>query len=445
MGSAKSIWEGALTLIRPKITDISLSQWFLPIEPVTVKDDMLVLQVKSELHKNTILSQYMGTLADCVNLCAGRPLTIRLIEESERDRYESTGETAASSSSRAGFIHNPKYTFETFVIGESNRFAYAASQAVANSPATAYNPLFLYGGVGLGKTHLMHAIGCTILQNNPRAKVIYTTTENFTNELIKAIQGGNSVQYAAEFREKYRSVDVLMIDDIQFLSKKEDTQNEFFHTFNELKDNGKQIIITSDKHPREIPMLEERLRTRFEWGLVADIQPPDIETKIAILNRKAEQEGIRLSSSVMAFIADKAGSNIRELEGALNKLVAYSTLHQLPIDVNLAERALKDTVSVSTRKIIRAADIMQVVCDFYNVTPADLCSPKRDAAIVMPRQVAIYLVREITNMTLNDISSEFGGRHHTSIMHAINKVKSSMQTDVTLKNIINDLKSRCMQ
>lgn len=192
-------------------------------------------------------------------------------------------------------------------------------------------------------------------------------------------------------------------------------------------------------------MLEERLRTRFEWGLVADIQPPDIETKIAILNRKAEQEGIRLSSSVMAFIADKAGSNIRELEGALNKLVAYSTLHQLPIDVNLAERALKDTVSVSTRKIIRAADIMQVVCDFYNVTPADLCSPKRDAAIVMPRQVAIYLVREITNMTLNDISSEFGGRHHTSIMHAINKVKSSMQTDVTLKNIINDLKSRCMQ
>lgn len=443
MKDIREIWRHALEIMRPQLTDLSYSSWFVNLDPVTIEGDSFVIVTPNELNKSTLNNLYIPLISRAVSSVAGRELKILLIDEAQRETFAPRAEAPVIDC--PGFRHNPKYTFDTFVVGESNMFAFTAAKAVATQPAKTYNPLFIYGGVGLGKTHLMHAIGCTILQNNPRAKVIYTTTENFTNELIKAIQGGNSVQYAAEFREKYRSVDVLMIDDIQFLSKKEGTQNEFFHTFNELKDNGKQIIITSDKHPREIPMLEERLRTRFEWGLVADIQPPDIETKIAILNRKAEQEGIRLSSSVMAFIADKAGSNIRELEGALNKLVAYSTLHQLPIDVNLAERALKDTVSVSTRKIIRAADIMQVVCDFYNVTPADLCSPKRDAAIVMPRQVAIYLVREITNMTLNDISSEFGGRHHTSIMHAINKVKSSMQTDVTLKNIINDLKSRCMQ
>lgn len=328
---------------------------------------------------------------------------------------------------------NPRFTFETFVVGSSNQFAHAAAQAVANQPSKRYNPLYLYGGVGMGKTHLMHAIGSTLVAQG-RMRVIYTTTERFTNEVIAGIKHGRM----AELRQRYRSVDVLLIDDIQSLSTKERTQEEFFHTFNELHDAQKQIVISGDCPPREITGLVDRLRSRFEWGLMADIQPPDLETKVAILQRKAELEGSTLPDEVCTFIADKTRSNVRELEGALVKLLAYSSLTQTPISIGMAKQVLKHLLEKQERRITIDA-IQKAVAERYGIKPSQIKEKSNRKEIVTPRQVAMYLVKELTPASLPEIGRSFGGKHHTTVIHSIEKITNQRGNDPELNKLINNI------
>ncbi len=331
---------------------------------------------------------------------------------------------------------NPKYLFDTFVIGSGNRFAHAASLAVAEAPAKAYNPLFIYGGVGLGKTHLMHAIGHYVREHKPDAKVVYLTSEKFTNEFINAIMENKT----AEFRNKYRTVDVLLIDDIQFIAGKESTQEEFFHTFNALHEENKQLVISSDRPPKEIPTLEDRLRSRFEWGLITDITPPDLETRIAILNKKAKAEGLDIPNEVMMYIANQIDTNIRELEGALIRVVAYSSLVNQDIDASLAADALKDIIPSKKPKIITTQHIMEVVGEKYNVKIEEFIAKKRTKSIAFPRQIAMYLSRELTDLSLPKIGDEFGGRDHTTVLHAHDKISKLLVDDTVLTKEIEEIK-----
>ena len=336
---------------------------------------------------------------------------------------------------------NPKYTFDSFVIGNSNRFAHAASLAVAESPAKAYNPLFIYGGVGLGKTHLMHAIGHYILQNNPNSKVVYVSSEKFTNELINSIKDDKN----EEFRQKYRNVDILLIDDIQFIGGKERTQEEFFHTFNALHDANKQIILSSDRPPKEIPTLEDRLRSRFEWGLIADIQIPDFETRMAILKKKAEVENLNVPNEVMVYIATKIKSNIRELEGALIRIVAYSSLTNRQITVELATEALKDIISKKQGKNITISIIQDIVSSYFDLRVEELKSQRRTRNVSNPRQIAMYLSRKLTDMSLPKIGEEFGGRDHSTVIHAYEKISDNLKTDESLQHTVADIIKKLTQ
>ncbi len=333
---------------------------------------------------------------------------------------------------------NDKYTFDTFVIGSGNRFAHAASLAVAEAPAKAYNPLFIYGGVGLGKTHLMHAIGHYVLDHNPDAKVVYLSSEKFTNEFINSIRDNK----AENFRSKYRNVDVLLIDDIQFLAGKEQTQEEFFHTFNTLHEESKQIIISSDRPPKEIPTLEDRLRSRFEWGLITDITPPDLETRIAILRKKAKAEGLEISNDVMLYIANQIDTNIRELEGALIRVVAYSSLTNQDIDPSLAAEALKDIIPNTRPKVVTIQQIKELVGERYQIKLAEFAAKKRTKSIAFPRQIAMYLSRELTDFSLPKIGEEFGGRDHTTVIHAHEKISKMIDADQLLQRDIEDLKEK---
>ena len=333
---------------------------------------------------------------------------------------------------------NPKYTFDTFVVGSSNQFAHAAAQAVAESPSKTYNPLYIYGGVGLGKTHLMHAIGYRVRELNRHLRLCYLSSEKFMNELITAIRYDQTMS----FRDKYRSIDVLLIDDIQFMAGKERTQEEFFHTFNALYDNQKQIVISSDCPPREIPTLEERLHSRFEWGLIADIQPPDLETKVAILRKKAELEKLELPDEVALFMAGKIRSNIRELEGSLVRLTALSSLRGEPINLGLAQEALKNIVDEQERSITIEL-IQRVVADNYNMKVADLKSKNNARSIAVPRQVAMYLCKTLTKASLPEIGREFGGKHHTTVLHSINKISELYAQKGDFHRLINSLTASC--
>jgi chromosomal replication initiator protein len=330
---------------------------------------------------------------------------------------------------------NPKYTFDTFVIGANNRFAHAASLAVAEAPAKAYNPLFLYGGVGLGKTHLMHAIGHYIMDHNPSTKIMYISSEKFTNEFINAIRENRG----ESFRNKYRNIDVLLIDDIQFLAGKDGTQEEFFHTFNALHEERKQIVISSDRTPKEIPTLEERLRSRFEWGLITDIQAPDLETRIAILRKKAKAENLDIPNEAMVYIANQIDTNIRELEGALIRVVAYSSLINQDITSHLAAEALKDIIPSSRPKMITMNDIQQKVGEFYGLRLEEFKARKRTKAVAYPRQIAMYLSRELTDYSLPKIGEAFGGRDHTTVIHAHEKISQQLKVDQDLYKILQNL------
>ncbi|MEG1004028.1 chromosomal replication initiator protein DnaA [Clostridium sp.] len=448
----KELWEKTLNIIKGEMSEVSFNTWIKSCEPISMSSDTIKVSVPNAFTQEILEKRYKDLVANSVRAICSKLYNIEFLIASEIQNTEE--EKANKKSARKAkedtkvIVNdemntnlNPKYTFDSFVIGNSNRFAHAASLAVAESPAKAYNPLFIYGGVGLGKTHLMHAIGHYVLQNNPNAKVVYVSSEKFTNELINAIKDDKN----EEFRTKYRNVDILLIDDIQFIAGKERTQEEFFHTFNALHDANKQIILSSDRPPKEIPTLEDRLRSRFEWGLIADIQVPDFETRMAILKKKADVEKLNVANEVMVYIATKIKSNIRELEGALIRIVAYSSLTNREITVDLASEALKDIISKKQGKHITIEIIQDVVANYFNLRVEDLKSQRRTRNVSYPRQIAMYLSRKITDMSLPKIGEEFGGRDHTTVIHAYEKISDNLNRDESLQHTIDDLTKKLTQ
>ncbi|NFB18767.1 chromosomal replication initiator protein DnaA [Clostridium botulinum] len=436
-------WEKAINIIKGELTEVSFNTWIKSINPISLENNSLKLAVPNDFTKGILESRYKDLIVNALKLLTSKKYNIDFIVTTE-EKIEKNHNNEKSNivvNDEMSTMLNPKYTFDSFVIGNSNRFAHAASLAVAESPAKAYNPLFIYGGVGLGKTHLMHAIGHYILHNNPKSQVVYVSSEKFTNELINSIKDDKNV----EFRNKYRNIDILLVDDIQFIAGKERTQEEFFHTFNALYEANKQIIISSDRPPKEIPTLEDRLRSRFEWGLIADIQAPDFETRMAILKKKADVEKLNIPNEVMVYIATKIKSNIRELEGALIRIVAFSSLTNKEISIDLASEALKDIISSKQTRQVTIDIIQEVVANYYNLKIEDLKSARRTRNIAFPRQIAMYLSRKLTDMSLPKIGEEFGGRDHTTVIHAYEKISNNLKKDESLQNAIKELNKRINQ
>ena len=482
------VWENVLKIMEKEIIKPIFDTWIKSTIPLSMTETTFEIGTPKQFIKEWLETRYATMIQNTIQYVTQKPLKVRFInldldEEQVSDTADTKTNTATEQSTTENkqqqtpepasppkdnqapaattlttatknntpvddvqvqkiaapddFL-NPKYTFETFVIGNSNRFAHAASLAVAEVPAKVYNPFFIYGGVGLGKTHLMHAIGHRILQNNPNAKVLYISSEKFTNELINSIRDGNP----ESFRQKYRNIDVLLVDDIQFLSKKEHTQEEFFHTFNTLHEADKQIIISSDRAPREIPTLEDRLRSRFEWGLITDIQPPDLETRIAILRKKALLEHLDVPNDVMVYIASRIDNNIRELEGALIRVMAYASLTNQTVNIDLATEALKDIFPNGRPKQVTTEIIKEVVANYFKIKLDELIAKKRTRNVAFPRQIAMYLCRELTDTSLPRIGELFGGRDHTTVIHAHDKISRERNEDVKLNNTIKELIKR---
>jgi len=441
MKDMKELWERACALMKAEMNHIVYRSWIADIlTVVALEGDTLILRITSENLQRPLMNMQHPRIVDAVSRAAGRRMNVEVLtaaELQERSTDSAQEETEDPLSASAVSL-NPKYTFDTFVVGSGNRFAHAASLAVAEAPAKAYNPLFIYGGVGLGKTHLMHAIGHFILEADPTKRILYIPGETFTNELILAIQQNRNLQ----FRNRFRNVDVLMVDDIQFIAGKESTQEEFFHTFNTLHTAGKQIILTSDRPPHEIARLEERLRSRFAWGLIADIKKPDVETRIAILRRKAETENITVEDGVLENIAAHIDTNIRELEGSLTRLVAYANLTHKPLTVQLCNEALRDLFVNQTRKEVTPQLIMQTVADYYSITVNDLIRQTRRREITVPRQIAMYLTRDMTNLSLPQIGQVFGNRDHTTVLHGCEKIAATIKDSASgMESVINDIKN----
>ena len=437
------IWEKTLNIIKGELTEVSFNTWIKSISPLSIDNNYIRLGVPNQFTKEILESRYKDLLSNAVKLITTKKysLIFNILSEETAETDETNNDDSTDNGEDMPTMLNPKYKFDSFVIGNSNRFAHAACLAVAEAPAKAYNPLFIYGGVGLGKTHLMHAIGHYILQNNSKAKVVYVSSEKFTNELINSIKDDKN----EEFRTKYRNIDVLLIDDVQFIGGKERTQEEFFHTFNALHENNKQIILSSDRPPKEIPTLEDRLRSRFEWGLIADIQAPDFETRIAILKKKADLETINIPNEVMVYIATKIKSNIRELEGALIRIVAFSSLTNREISIDLASEALKDIISNRQSRQVTIELIQDIVANYYNLRIEDFKSPRRTRNIAYPRQIAMYLSRKLTDMSLPKIGEEFGGRDHTTVIHGYEKISECLKKDDSLKNAISEITKKINQ
>ena len=434
-------WEAILSIIELETSSVSFNTWFKDTELINIEETELVVSVKNEFTKEILNTRYLELIRNSALQVLNKEYAIKFVLPNEQTNLNQKNikknEQLQDPLNYPSNL-NPRYVFDSFVVGNSNRMAHAAALAVAEAPARAYNPLFLYGGVGLGKTHLMHSIAHYILDQNPSAKVIYASSEKFTNELINSIRDDKN----ESFRNKYRNIDVLLIDDIQFITGKERTQEEFFHTFNALYEANKQIIICSDRPPKEIETLEERLRSRFEWGLIADIQSPDLETRIAILRKKAEIESLSVPEDVLLFIAKTVISNIRELEGALNRILAFSSLTNKPITVELANEALKDLISKDKPKVITAEYILDVVANYFHLKPEELKSSKRTRNIAYPRQIAMYLCRKLTDLSLPKIGEKFGGRDHTTIIHGFDKISRELQTDIELTQMLNELESK---
>ena len=450
MDILKEKWDQILQTVKVEheLSDISFKTWLQPLQLHEITDTTVTILVPNEqMAIDYISKKYTFPLKVAIAECTGKEYNIEFIlPEQAAAQLEAKKKVAAVNNvdnsvlaERAGL--NPKYTFDTFVVGNNNKFAHAASLAVAESPGKMYNPLFIHGGAGLGKTHLMHSIAHFVLNQNPEKKVLYVTSETFTNELIDAIRNGNNTAMT-KFREKYRSVDVLLIDDIQFIIGKEATQEEFFHTFNDLHGNKKQIIISSDKPPKDMEILEARLRSRFEWGLIADISSPDFETRMAILHKKEENDGYNIDNEVIKYIAMHIKSNIRELEGALNKLVALSNLEKREITVELAEEALKDIVSPDEKKEVTPALIVNTVAEHFHVSVDDIRSNKRNNEIVVPRQIAMYLCNTMTSVGLKKIGSEIGGRDHSTVLHGSKKISDEMKTSDDMRKTIEILQKK---
>jgi chromosomal replication initiator protein len=460
------VWEQVLHILEKETIKPIFDTWIKSTIPLSMSDTYMEIGTPKQFIKDWLETRYAGVIQNTVQFVTQKQITVKFVNldldeqpitaktseitppvpidpvapiQTELIPTEKKAETKAPAP-KGGFEDpsstlNPKYTFESFVIGNSNRFAHAASLAVAEVPAKVYNPFFIYGGVGLGKTHLMHAIGHRIIQHYPRTKVLYISSEKFTNELINSIRDGNP----ESFRQRYRNIDVLLIDDIQFLSKKEHTQEEFFHTFNTLHEANKQIIISSDRPPREIPLLEDRLRSRFEWGLITDIQTPDLETRIAILRKKALLENLNIPNEVMVYIASRIDNNIRELEGALIRVIAYASLTNQPVDIDLTTEALKDIFPNSRPKQITMEIIQDIVSSYFKIKRDELLAKKRTRNVAYPRQIAMYLCRELTEASLPRIGEIFGGRDHTTVIHAHEKITRERNEDAKLNNILKDL------
>ena len=459
MNEVKEKWPEIIEQLRVEheLSSVSFNTWIKPLEVYSVIDDTVYILVNNEnLSVEYITKKYSIPLKVIIAELTGKEYELKLIAEEDENLTEAHASSIENSqkkktkslAEKAGL--NPKYTFDTFVVGGNNNFAHAASLAVAESPGEVYNPLFLYGGVGLGKTHLMHSIAHFILDQNPKKKVLYVTSETFTNELIDALRNGKTAGNESamlNFRDKYRNIDVLLIDDIQFIIGKESTQEEFFHTFNHLHTLGKQIIISSDKPPKDIETLEARLRTRFEWGLIADISSPDYETRMAILQKKIELDHLEkynIKNDVLDYIASNVKSNIRELEGSLNKLIALYKLNNSsnPIDIALAAEALKDIISSDNRREVTPELILDIVADHFGISVADLKSNKRNAEIAVPRQICMYLMRNMTDTALKGIGAVLGGKDHSTIKYGVKKIADEIESDETMANTINIIKKK---
>ncbi len=430
-----TVWDQAREIMRNELMTVSFSTWIETIDPIAIEGNTLILQTTGNLNRNVLENRYNDLIKNTIKHITNQDYIIKYIIPEEnsielkKQRDIQIGDFFENNNL------NPRYTFDEFVVGNSNRFAHAASLAVSESPAKAYNPLFLYGGVGLGKTHLMHAIGHYILSQNKNSRVFYVSSEKFTNELINSIKDDKN----EEFRNKYRTVDVLLVDDIQFIAGKERTQEEFFHTFNALYEANKQIIVSSDRPPKEIPTLEDRLRSRFEMGLISDIQAPDFETRIAILRKKSERDRVDIPSEVFEFIATKIKSNIRELEGALNRVVAYASLTKKEVDITLVNEALKDIFSSAQARKVDVNLIKLTVAEYFNMKVDDFESKKRTRQIAYPRQIAMYISRELTDLSLPKIGEEFGGRDHTTVIHACDKINTEIKANYEMKNKIDSI------
>ena len=431
----------AKDLLKEEMTTISYTTWIKNLEIQSINDNKIVLIALSKMQKDAIESRLYDLVSNTFNFITNKNCEIEIIEKTEDNQSQFFQEEKTDFINTENYSNsflNPKYTFDNFVIGNNNKFAQAAAFAVSESPATAYNPLFLYGGVGLGKTHLMHAIGNKIIKNNPNTKILYVTSEQFINELVNSIKDAN---YKNElFRNKYRNIDVLLIDDIQFIAGKKTGQEEFFHTFNTLHQNGKQIIISSDKPPRDIPLLEERLKSRFECGILADISMPDYETRLAILRKKVQADKIIIDDYILSVIATKIDSNIRELEGALNKIVAYASLTHSPITIEIAEKSINDIV-LQKEKVISSDYIQEVVAKYFNIDKKDIISSKKSNDIAFPRQIAMYLCRTVAQMSFPKIGADFGNRDHTTVMHAVNKIEKEVKEKTNTKLIVESVKN----
>lgn len=458
MNEVKEKWPEIIEHLRVEheLLNVSFNTWIKPLKVYDVIDDTAYILVNKDSSVEYIDKKYRLPLMVCIAEITGKEYEIQFVSEDDDKLNEihnasiDNGQKKKTKSlaEKAGL--NPKYTFDTFVVGGNNNFAHAASLAVAESPGEVYNPLFLYGGVGLGKTHLMHSIAHFILDKNPKKKVLYVTSETFTNELIDALRNGKTAGNESamlNFRDKYRNIDVLLIDDIQFIIGKESTQEEFFHTFNHLHTLGKQIIISSDKPPKDIETLESRLRTRFEWGLIADISSPDYETRMAILQKKIELDHLEkynIKNDVLDYIAANVKSNIRELEGSLNKLIALYKLNNNnnPIDIALAAEALKDIISSDNRREVTPELILDIVADHFGVTVADLKSKKRDSEIAVPRQICMYLMRTMTDTALKGIGAVLGGKDHSTVKYGVEKIAKDIESDEMMANTINIIKKK---
>lgn len=427
-------------LLEGEISQISYDTWIKPLEIEKIENDNIVFIAASEFQQDFIENKFNSLILNTLKYITNKELTFSVIDKSKEDE----GKIISNKNTNVSDIEiennhstlNQKYTFETFVVGNNNRFAHAAALAVGNEPGNSYNPLFLYGGVGLGKTHLMQAIGNRIIENNPKSNVLYVTSEKFTNQLINSIK-----DYKTEiFRNKYRNIDVLLIDDIQFIAGKDRVQEEFFHTFNTLKEDGKQIIISSDKPPRDIQFLEDRLKSRFEWGLLADISCPDYETRLAILRKKAQDENIVIDDLILSDIATKIDSNIRELEGVFNKIVARASLTHSTITIELAENIINE-FKYESEKVISADFIKETVSKYFSINKDDLSGSKRSNDIAFPRQIAMYLCRDVANMSFPQIGAEFGNRDHSTVMHGYNKIAKEIKEKNSTKLIVESVKN----
>ncbi len=462
------IWQLTLSELSKELNKPSFETWFNLTKPIAVNNNCLIIEVPNDFTKEWFETRYCNQIINALKEITSEDYKVNFVIASDFDepvvenenqivQFESNRKTEPTHNQEQSksFNHNqsndnhlknkyistfnPRYTFDTFVVGACNRLSHAASQAVAESPARAYNPLFIYGGVGLGKTHLLHAIGQYTLINHGFSRVFYFSSEKFTNEFINSIRDNNTL----EFRNKYRNMDILLIDDVQFLAGKEQTQEEFFHTFNALHDNNRQIIISSDRPPKEIPTLEDRLRSRFEWGLITDLQTPDLETRTAILKKKALSDGIDIPEHVIQFIATKVITNIRELEGALIRIVAYASLSESPITLELTEEALQDII-FTRQKNITIDTVINATAEAFNLKPEDVLSKKRTQSIALARQVAMYLCRILTDYSLPKIGEEFGGRDHTTVLHAFKKIEKMTAQSSDFKNRLELIKNNIL-